>query len=218
MAFEDALQALTEHWADVNARLDAGSRARLVELLGELGRLDRSRAIEEIADLLVETLPRDHPVRRALVGGTMSAPATLDWDAMVADLQDLASVPDTLALSPGTAVLREVTDRLLSQPAFTEAEVRELGADPADPGLIRLRRADGSYQWPGFQFTPQAPVPVPEVVLRVNRLLDGYGDPLGVADWWLSRNDWLGEAPYRQIGQIPDDLLVQAALAVTAEV
>ncbi|HET7018355.1 MAG TPA: hypothetical protein VFI65_30835 [Streptosporangiaceae bacterium] len=218
MAFEDALQALIEHWADVTARLDDGSRDRLVQLLDELSKPDHSGATEQIAELLVETLPRDHPVRRALVGGTLAGPATLDWESVLADLRDLADLPDLSEPSPGSVVLREVTERLLSQPAYTEAEVRELGADPADPGLIRLRRADGSYQWPGFQFTPAEPVPVPEVVRRVNRLLDGYGDPLGVADWWLSRNDWLGETPCRQIGQIPDDLLVQAARAVAAEV
>ncbi len=145
VAIEDAIWALQEHWGDVTARLDAGSREELGRMLDDLDGPDRPRAMARIADLLVEGLPREHPVRRALVGGTLLAPGVLDWPAVTRALRGLSA-----ATSPS--------------------------------------------------------------------LLGARADPLGVADWWLSRNGWLGDAPYRLIGEIPDDLLLQAARAVTAEV
>jgi len=218
MAIEDAIWALQEHWADVTARLDAGSREELGRMLDGLDGPDRPRAMARIADLLVEGLPREHPVRRALVGGTLLAPSVLDWPAVTRVLRDLSAatglrISDPL---PGGVVLRDVADRLLGVAALSEADLRGAGLDPDDPGLIRLARADGSYQWPAFQF--EARGSGPDVVRRINRLLGARSDPLGVADWWLSRNGWLGDAPYRLVGEIPDDLLLQAAQAVAAEV
>jgi hypothetical protein len=109
-----------------------------------------------------------------------------------------------------------VTERLLSAPALTEEEIRRRGADPADPGLVRLERPDGGGQWPSFQFAPDGgPLPV---VREVNRELDAVAYPLGAADWWLSRNGWLGERPSQLIGRIPDDHLIRAARAIRSEV
>jgi hypothetical protein len=117
---------------------------------------------------------------------------------------------------PGQSILRRVAERLLQVPALTVEEVRQRGADPADPGLIRLDRSDGGQQWPAFQFAPHGgPLPV---IRAVNQLLDAAGDPLGAAEWWLSRNSWLGDQPSLLIGHVPDDYLVQAARAIGSEV
>jgi hypothetical protein len=222
VAFEDAILALREHWTDVIARLDDRSRDDLVRTLGELDGPDRPTAMTLTATLLVEKLPREHPVRRALVSGSMFAPASLDWAEVLRDFQELSAAGLPSLAAPASAaeavtVVDEVTARLLRQPALSEAELRELGLDPGDTGLIRLRRADGGYQWPAFQFTSARSLPVPAVVRKINELLGGSRDPVGTADWWLSRNGWLGDRPYRVLGRIPDDLLVEAARAVTAE-
>lgn len=218
MAIEDAIWALQAHWADVMARLDAQSREELGRMLDDLDGPDRPRAMARIAGLLVDGLPAEHPVRRALVGGTLLAPGVLDWPSVTRALRDLSAATDLRIDDPlpGGWVLRDVADRLLTVAALSEAELRDRGLDPGDPDLIRLTRADGSHQWPAFQFEPRGSVP--DVVRRINRLLGARGDPLGVADWWLSRNGWLGDAPHRLVGEIPDDLLLQAARAVAAEV
>jgi hypothetical protein len=235
MAFEDALQALLEQWADVSTRLDDESRAELDRLLGDLAGPEQSQAIAAFADFLVENLPRDHVVRLALIGGSMYARNPVDRATVVFNLRELsaADLPaepggspparaDLLnqggSSPPGWAALREVTDRLLRKPAYNALQLRELGVDPADPELIRLRRADGAFQWPMFQFRPGAAAPEADVVRRINGLLGAHEDPIGVADWWFGGNAWLGGSPYRLLGQVPDDLLIQAALAVAAEV
>jgi hypothetical protein len=120
------------------------------------------------------------------------------------------------AARPGEEIVRSVAARLLLAPALTQSEVRQRGADPADPGLIRLTRPDGGQQWPAFQFGPAAgPWPV---IRAVNDLLDAAADPLAAADWWLSDNSWLGAAPSALLGQVPDDYLVRAAAVVGSEV
>lgn len=89
MAIEDALVVLSEHWDDVMARLDAELRAVLAGLLTALGEPGQPQAAARIADLLAETLPRDHPVRRAMAGQTLAAPATLDWPGLARHLRRL---------------------------------------------------------------------------------------------------------------------------------
>jgi hypothetical protein len=222
VAIEDAIWALQEHGADVAAQLDDQALADLRRMLAELpgpdqaGR-DRAETLARIADLLVETLPRDHPVRRALVGGRMLAPAVLDWTAVSQSLLGLSALSRLAGDDTADAgVVADVAGRLLGADALSEAQVRELGLDPDDPGLVRLARADGRRQWPAFQFGPGGAVPA--IVRTVNQLLGARTDPLGVADWWLSRNGWLGDPPSRLVGAIPDDHILQAAQAVTAEV
>jgi hypothetical protein len=221
VAIEDAVAALPEHWDDVMTRLGAARSEELAELVEAIGGPDHARAVSRLADLLVEGLPRQHPVRRALLEGDLYASATLDWAAVTATLRERAGRPE--AVSPGgrerrrgNSILRSVTERLLSAPALTEEEIRRRGADPADPGLVRLDRPDGSGQWPAFQFAPDGgPLPV---VREVNRELDAAAHPLGAADWWLSRNGWLGAQPSLLIGRIPDDHLIRAARAIRSEV
>lgn len=216
MAVEDAIRALLDHWDDVVSRLDAERRQQLRDLVAGLGGPEHQRAVAELADLLVDELPPDHPVRRALAQGYLLTPtATLDWAELRVSLEALAWRPGDGA-GAGEPVLAAVLDRLLRAPALTEDEVRRRGADPADPDLIRLDRRDGGQQWPEFQFAPgDGPLTVVRVV---NDLLDAAGDPVGAADWWLSRNAWLNGQPSQLIGVIPDDLLVRAARALSAEV
>lgn len=215
MAIEDAIAALPGYLDDVLERLGPAKAGELSALLEGINGPDHLRVISDIADLVVEGLPPEHPVRRALLEGDLYAAATLDWPAVTALLHRKAAQPRTA--QPGTdPILREVTERLLNAPALTEADLRRRGADPADPCLIRLDRPDGGRQWPSFQFAPDAgPWPV---VREVNRELDAAAYPLGAADWWLSRNGWLGEPPCQLIGQIPDEQLTRAARAIRSEV
>jgi hypothetical protein len=216
MAVEDAIRALRDHWDDVVSRLDVQRRQGLRDLVAELGGPRHQQVAAELADLLVEELPPDHPVRRALAEGDLLAPPpTPDWAGLRVSLEALDWRPGDGA-GAGGPVLDFVLDRLLRAPALTEDEVRRRGADPADPDLIRLDRRDGGRQWPQFQFAPGGgPVAVVRVV---NDLLDAAGDPVGAADWWLSRNAWLNGQPSELIGVVPDDHLVRAARALSAEV
>jgi hypothetical protein len=216
MAIEDAIVALEEHWDDVIARLGEARSEQLRDLIGGMAGPDRRRVVTRIAGLFVEGLPPEHPVRRALTGGTLYAPAAMDWAAITEALRGRAEGLLLGEQRPGEAILRSVAERLLRAPALTEDEVGRRGADPADPGLIRLDRADGGQQWPAFQFAPDGrPLPV---VREVNKLLEAAAYPLGAADWWLSRNGWLGEQPCLLIGDVPDDHLIQAARAIRSEV
>jgi hypothetical protein len=215
VAIEDAIAALPGYLDDVLERLGPAKAEELSGLLEGINGPDHLRVISDIADLVVEGLPPEHPVRRALLEGDLYAAATLDWSAVTALLRRKAAQPKA-AQPKADPILREVTERLLNAPALTEAELRRRGADPADPCLIRLDRPDGGRQWPSFQFAPDAgPWPV---VREVNRELDAAAYPLGAADWWLSRNGWLGEPPCRLIGQIPDEQLMRAARAIQSEV
>ena len=216
MAVEDAIRALHDHWDDVVARLEPPRRRELAELVAALDGPERRRAVTAIADLLVEELPPDHPVRRALAQGYLFAPAAADWKDLSVRLDALARSLTEAAPGPGESVLAGVLARLLRAPALSEDEMRRRGADPDDPDLIRLDRPDGGRQWPEFQFAPgDGPLPV---VRAVNDVHDVANDPVGAADWWLSRNAWLDGQPSVLIGVVPDDHLVRAARALSAEV
>ena len=220
MAVEDAIGALLEHWDEVVAQLGPEAAAELRRLVGELRGPGREEAVDRIVDLLDQELPVRHPVRRALVQGDLAAPTVLDWEIISAALLEQAGLSfDDAAFTDVPSVdeiLRIVTQRLLAAPALSEQQVREHGIDPADPGLVRLTRPDGSHQWPAFQFVPgDGPHPV---VLAINTMLHAARDPIGVADWWLSRNSWLDGRPSELLGQVPDRVLLSAARAIHAEV
>jgi hypothetical protein len=237
MAVEHAIEALQEHWDDVVSQLTSDESRELRTLIGRLGGPDHEQVVARIVDLLVEGLPPRHAVRRALAKGDLFAPAATDWPVITSALQDRAAVIPSPAADPGdedpgdedpgdddpgdeepptaAEILRTVTGRLLAAPALTEEEVREHGADPGDPSLIRLERPDGGRQWPIFQFTAgNGPLPV---VRTINNLLGAAADPLGVADWWLSRNGWLDGKPSLLLGRVSDDRLVSAARAVGSD-
>jgi hypothetical protein len=216
MAIEHALAALPQHWDDVVARLGRDKTGQLRGYIAALEGPGRKRAVARIADLMVDGLPAGHPVRRALVSGDLLAPPVLDWAVLTGPLLDLAADQPGTEEHPGESILGTVARRVLREPALTAADVRRRGADPADDALIRLDLAEGGERWPAFQFAPDGgPWPV---VREINRLLGAAAYPLGAADWWLSRNGWLGERPSQLIGRVPDDELIQAALAIRSEV
>jgi hypothetical protein len=223
VAIEDAIAALPEYWEDVVTRLGTAKSEELRGSIAAMGGPDHMAAVARIADLMVEGLPPEHPIRRALLEGELFASATLDWPAVTEALRGRAEGllvgeqhPGEQTIHPGEQIIRHVASRLLGAPALTEEEVRRRGADPADPGLIRLDRPDGGAQWPAFQFAPgSGPW---SVVREVNYLLDAAAYPLGAADWWLSRNGWLDDQPSLLIGQVPDDRLIRAARAIRSEV
>lgn len=229
MAIEDAINALPEHWDDVLAQLGAEKAAELTELIGRLGPPggDDRQVLTRISGLLVAGLPARHPVRRALAGGYLLAPSAIDPDGVAAILRQRRGTGGTAVAGAGPAsgppaaseILRAVTVRLLAVPAYTKEEVRAHGADPEDPDLIRLRRPDGAGQWPAFQFAPGRAGPRP-VVRVINGLLGAAADPVGAADWWLSRNGWLDAQPSLLLGRgrDTDDQLISAARAVGSEV
>jgi hypothetical protein len=221
---EDAIAALSRHWADVAGHLRPEQLRELRGLVADLGGPAHEDAMARVADFLEATLPPGHPVTEALFEGHLSAAATLDWpvitDRLRAEIEAaLAGVreaqePDA-GPRPGDDILRSVADRVLQAPAFTAEQVREHGGDPGDSCLLRLERADGSPQWPAFQF-PGLGGPYP-VIRPVNELLQAAADPVAAADWWLSHNFWLGDQPSVLIGRVPDDYLVRAARAVAGE-
>ena len=49
-------------------------------------------------------------------------------------------------------------------------------------------------------------------------MLHAARDPIGVADWWLSRNSWLDGRPSELLGRVPDGDLLGAARAIHSEV
>lgn len=226
------MAALSDHWDDVISRLDAARAQELRDLVVEVGGTGHTSAVTRITQLLVRELPPIHPVRRALSKGYLLQSPRADWLALRKGL--LAAAGAALAETPASGsgegndgtttgggeapenILAEVTDRLLRAPALTETEVRLRGADPADPGLIRLDHPSGGQQWPRFQFA-QDDGPLP-VVRTVNIMLGAETDPLGVADWWLGANAWLDGRPSDLIGDVPDELLLRAARAIIEEV
>ncbi|MGH3187306.1 MAG: hypothetical protein ACRDPY_22815 [Streptosporangiaceae bacterium] len=214
MAIEHAMAALQEHWDDVTARLGPERSRQLRELIDDLGGTDHARVLSRIVGLLVAGLPSEHPVRRALTEGTLFLSATKDPTELRTSLRARGSIQLDAEPTPD-GLLRSVAERLLRAPALTEDQVAGRGGDPADPGLIRLDRPDGPAQWPSFQFAPDGgPWPV---VREINQILDAATYPLGAAEWWLSRNDWLDEVPSELIG-VADDRLVRAARAIRSEV
>jgi len=217
MAIEDAVNALPAHWDDVLAQLGPERAAELTALVGRLGDEDHQQVVTRIAGLLVEGLPPRHAVRRSLAGGYLLVPTPIDLNAITVFYRSRVSGdPPTAA-----EILRAVTDRVLAAPAYSEQEVRQRGADPADPVLIRLQRPGGGPQWPAFQFAAGQAAGqsagqdgLLPVVREINALLGAAADPIGVADWWLSSNGWLGTQPSLLLGAGADDRLLSAAHAV----
>jgi hypothetical protein len=211
MAIEDAINALPEHWDDVLAQLGPEKAAELTALAGMLDGDDDKQVLTRIG-LLVAGLSARHPVRRALGGGYLLAPAAVDR-AAVAAIRRRVTVSVSDELPTAAEILRTVTGRVLAAPAYTEQEVRRFGADPEDPVLIRLEGPDGGRQWPAFQFDA-GQTGVFAVVRIINAMLGAAADPIGVADWWLSRNAWLNAQPSLLLGRGADDRLLSAASAV----
>lgn len=246
MAIEHAMVALQEHWDDVIEMLGPERSRRLRELIEGLGGADQARVVSRMAGLLVEGLPPEHPVRRALTEGTLFAPAAMDWAALSTPLQALAAVwpdaepaarqdADLAAAAPDADLTRDADlagdgpdpdltpDALLRSVAERLLRAPALGEDQvagrgSDPADPDLIRLDRPDGAAQWPAFQFAPGGGPWPVVReVNRILDAARYPLGAADWWLSRNGWLDEVPSALIG-VADDRLVRAARAIRSEV
>jgi hypothetical protein len=216
---------MLSYWDDLAGKLSADTLHHFYELLSKLGHARPDDAAEigaEIGRFLDQVLPYDgSAVRQALAADTRGfryrggpAAVVTDWPELASASLRHAEQHDLMAAaSPSVGEVTFWTSRwLLGEAALSEDDVLERGQNPDDPGLLRLDRDDGTQQWPAFQFAasgpPRPPVPV------INRILDADDDPWGTADWWLGHNQWLDGVPARLIGQVDDDLLVDAARAV----
>lgn len=216
MAIEDAIARLPEYWAEVIDLLGPEGGRELRDLVAQLGGPRHDWAASRMADLLADSLPAGHPVRNALLEGDLYVSVKPDWPRLTKVLRPAAWESAIAEPRPGDSILRDVEDRVLQAPALTLEEVLLRGGDPAEPRLIRLVRRDGQPQWPVFQFVPGGGLRA--VVLEVNELLGAAADPYAAADWWLSRNSWLGDRPSALIGKAPDGHLIRAARAVGSEI
>ena len=168
------------------------------------------RAMQGVRQALVP-LPLDHPARRALDSARLVAappgPAAVDGAReLLTRLTPRRPAPADPAPEADRHLLRAA--RTLSA---AEAHARCGGTLP--PGLIRLPDPHDGDRYPEFQFADGAAGPYP-VVLEVNRLLLADIDPWGAAAWWLDHNTWLGGAPARLLGRLPDHRLAGAAMAL----
>ncbi len=225
MGLYRAIDLLTAEWDAIRAQLGTDTLAELEKLVAQLGTEavpdTAVEIVEQIAVLLSGSLPVTHPFREAL-----RAPENRWSQGSAQDVGELTTllniseallgqvVPDH-PLPTMEEVRRGASEWLLAEHAFSEAEIRERGQNPADSELIQLDREDGIRQWPAFQFG-RTGQPL-ELVRRVNRILGVLDDPWGVADWWLGGHVWLGGIPAQLIGQVDDQDLINAAFGERAE-
>lgn len=225
MAAADVFAALSAHWSETVPYLTAED----VQMVRETARLtaaaaagsgdarEARAAVLRLTMLLADRLPAAHPVSAAISGGTRLAGTTSGMGEIAAALGVIVGLTAVAQGGPDGDPAHFADDpddplgHLLTARALTGQQVRDGGADPGLPGLIRLAPPDGTPRIPAFQLS-QAGQPIP-VVLTINHLLGADDDPFGVADWWLGRNAWLDAVPADLLGQVDDALLVRAARA-----
>ncbi|MBD0737661.1 hypothetical protein [Streptomyces sp. CBMA29] len=164
--------------------------------------------------LVLDRLPSAHPVRQALDGPRFATAMTLPTDTIVAEA---LAVLSSQAFPSTATIIAAAKNRLLQAPALSAEGVRARWGQSPPSGLIVLADPQHGDRYPAFQFTADEGTPH-EVVLEVNRLLLADIDPWGVADWWLSDNEWLGGQPAALIGELADSRLLRAAMALVEEI
>ncbi|MFD0413808.1 hypothetical protein [Streptomyces sp. NPDC127108] len=215
------LRLVDEHLDSVRERLSDEQYELLLTHLRALAETPTGdaravrRAFQNVRLALVP-LPFDHPVREALDAVRLTGTAPVGDLAVARTQLLLARITAQPDPPPDTAaIIAAAEDRLLRAPALSAAEVRirYAGAAPP-PELIRLAHPELGDRYPEFQFEPDGGAPY-EVVLEVNRVLLADADPWGAAEWWLSRNPWLGGGPPADLlGIRPDRELVGAAVVL----
>jgi hypothetical protein len=200
------IEALAKYWPEVIACLSAEDLPVFADQVDRIKLASRGNpvaahaALAELMFFLRGRLPPRHPVGQAM-------PDDPEPVVIPADLSGLAGVLAGLSLPADP----DPPGWLLSVPALTDRQVRELGVRPERADLIRLSSANQHVLLPAFQFAPDGqPVPVVEAI---NKLLDAESDPWGVTDWWLGENAWLGGVPAELIGKVADADLMRAAAA-----
>ncbi|MEV6425294.1 hypothetical protein [Streptomyces sp. NPDC051662] len=241
MSLADLNRIVTDHRADLAARLDARDRAAVASIQARMRAADDPKPYaRRLLLALAEALPPDHPVALAILRqADWRAPDVLDRaaiDAEAAALLSLAglsfepedagtadagpTVPGTPGAGtavPAPAALMDLVRRrvLAVTPVLSEDEAHALRRNGMARDLIRLDRPGEATAFPRFQFEPSGRPR--EVVVRVNRLLGADRDPWGVTAWWLASNVWLGKPPAALLGADRDDELVACAGAVLGE-
>ncbi|MCL7376970.1 hypothetical protein [Streptomyces sp. 35G-GA-8] len=231
MSLADLNRIVTDHRADLVARLDAGDRAEVASIQARMRAADDPKPhARRLLLALAEALPPDHPVALAILrGANWRAPDVLDRaaiDAEAAAILSLAGLSfepedaDTTDAGipvPAPAALMDLVRRrvLAVTPVLSDDEARALRRNPMARDLIRLDRPGEATAFPRFQFEPSGRPR--EVVVRVNRLLGADRDPWGVTAWWLASNVWLGKPPAALLGADRDDELVACAGAALGE-
>lgn len=205
MAIPEMLAMLSDEWDRVTTKLDERARLRLQELVLAMADADttelRTHLGSMIAYLLFSELPPDDPM---VLAGRRLATGT-GWHVH-------SPVAVRLRGKVGGTEPWPAERRILAVPWESATTLRRRGIDPDLPDLIRLDREDGSYAVPSFQFDDKGRPH--DILLRVNQLLGAFDDPWGAADWWLSSNVWLHDAPATLLGRPDENLLMTAAVAV----
>ncbi|MGW6459186.1 hypothetical protein ACWF94_25235 [Streptomyces sp. NPDC055078] len=207
---------------EIHASLTTGQFARFRDAVRALRAAEGdSRAIRDgVREIRrrLEPLPKGSELSLSLHQfRSTTSPELLDAERLGELIRLLDSV-EWPTLDPGsTAIDQAVRQRLLAAPARgADRLTGDAARDPAEAGLIRLTDPEHGDRYPDFQFDPGTGEPYP-VVQRINRMLKSDQDPWGVADWWLSPDVWLREAPATAIGRVADGLLIEAAQALTGE-
>jgi len=226
------LRALAEYWDEIQDLADEQQRERLRELVAGDAEPDPLDARAQLADVLLDVLPPEHPVVALLRPGIMyksgGGVATAEVAESLLRLRRLvlrdypagsAGPPAAWPVTSHPADLaefdRQVQTRLLDLPFLNMGELRRRAIDPDDARLIRLVNPGRGVQYPAFQFTEDGgPWPV---VQEVNEQLDALTDPWGVTCWWVDPHAVLAVAPATLLGRGQDDLLRQAAAAVEVD-
>ena len=224
MAVEDAIEALLEHWDDVVAQLSprGGSRAtragRPAPRAGPPGggRPDHRHSRSTGCPPGIPCAGRwcgETCTRRRCSTGTRSPPTLLERAGLSAEtpLPQDEDVPSRR---------RDPADRHRA-PARGPRAVRAAGqgarnrsrrsrAHPAAPARAAVTS--------GPRFSSRPATGRTRSSATVNTMLHAARDPIGVADWWLSRNSWLDGRPSELLGRVPDGDLLGAARAIHSEV
>ncbi|MFE7571640.1 hypothetical protein ACFU76_32575 [Streptomyces sp. NPDC057539] len=231
MSLADLNRIVTDHRADLVARLDARDRAEVASIQARMRAAnDPKPHARRLLLALAEALPPDHPVALAILrGANWRAPDVLDRAAIDAEaaailsLAGLSFEPEDAGTTdagtpvPAPAALMDLVRRrvLAVTPVLSDDEARALRRNGMARDLIRLDRPGEATAFPRFQFEPSGRPR--EVVVRVNRLLGADRDPWGVTAWWLASNVWLGKPPAALLGADRDDELVACAGAALGE-
>ncbi|OXM47047.1 hypothetical protein [Amycolatopsis alba] len=222
MGTSEAIDVLIRDWPGIRERLTDRTRELVQDQIAELA----SEPIPELITgkagrlclLIGNELPPVHPFRVALTeGGTRFLRSDPDPVAL-ADWFSTREILLYLVARRGTrqATAAEVQERaeawLLAADSLSENELVTRGADPGAPDLIQLEGHDGRVQWPAFQFGART-----DLVKEINGILAAADDPWGAADWWLGRHSRLGGAPAALLGEVDDQVLLDAARTERAE-
>lgn len=225
MGINQALAALDEAWDDVRRTVDPETFERVRQLTIALheaaaagNAAARGKYAYAIAEVLSTALAPGHPFMVALDGEDTRYARPADQksvaERLFAHLSDHSQPAVSVPSAETAAAVAAKAERWLAKtPCVQLRQLRAADVERSGNVLISFG-PDGRL--PRFQF--DAALRPRQVVLTINAMLDASRDPWGVADWWLGRNAWLGDAPAVLLGAVEDSVLVHAAEAELGEV